>query len=299
MKTMIVWLLVVPRTLGLGCMLVIAFAITGLVAAWAMLARRLKWVRAGNMLTTHGWGWLGAFLCYPWRLRTIRIDGVRIVRRQLDPNRPVVVVGNHPRTLDLFGFVVAISSALTGRTLHPVIKLGHNRNAFGKGVEAAGGLGIDRSGGQDTVDRIHQWAVALPKRFGALCAPVIYPDGSRGTSSKRERACNRKLEKYRDDAEMSELVRSISAVTMLPHPGGLAALLKGLGNAQVVLVCTANTSDVDRMGEICVRPAGAVHVRMRIVTDELAGDDRGLERRLYRVWAACVVPYLQSEKGKE
>lgn len=239
---------------------------------------------------THIWGRIGSAVCYP-------IVGGRVLvelpHEELDPRRPVIFIGPHPRTYELPAYAGAISNAAPWHMLMPVIKAELRGTPFGWGADAMGAILIDRG------DR-EQAVAAMRQRLQALAggpherAASIYLDGTRGgCRDKVHRARLRLLKRYAGDVELCARIDRICDLRMPPQVAGLHALLAAMTNAQVVFVNVSSSGRVQDLAGLAHRPMGTTYVHLSRLPELEGGqlDHDALQRALLGLWEKDVIPF--------
>tara|TARA_Y100001970_G_C14157869_1_gene816671 strand:+ start:680 stop:1339 length:660 start_codon:yes stop_codon:yes gene_type:complete len=206
----------------------------------------------------------------------------------LDPKRPVVFLGNHPRLFEIPAYAKAVLAIIRRRNIVPIVKSELQRTPFGLAAVFLGALPIKREKGVHAVATIHRWA----KKQTGFPAIVLYPDGTRATRKKQQRVKEILLEKYNDPKKQA-IISRICSVTIPPKVAGLHALLMGLENPQCVLVRVKNNRGVTSLFDLWKNgPPTCVSVVVEgiQITSE---DSQVLQDELFNLWDKKVVSFLR------
>lgn len=241
------------RIVRLMCAAFSGGLITIFVTVLAFLLRPCG-LQAANV-GAHLWGRVGSAICYS--LMGIRVE-VLSSPEGLDPLKPVVFFGSHPRTYQLMAYARAISRACPWRVIAPSVKSEHKWNPFGWGVKLMGGILLNRADGDEAVFNLKQSLMTLRRLRFALS---IYVDGSRGNAEARQKALGWVCEQDGVSLAYRELYR-ISQRLLMPRQRGIQAIREVLPEAQYVRVDMAGSRAVDSLSDLIKGPAPKIRVRL-------------------------------------
>lgn len=249
----------------------------------AIVTYLLQMRHTGNMWVRHSWGRVGMTLTHGILGRTLVVhDAIG----QLDPDRPVIMIGNHPQTTDVMAYAAATSHATPSREGYPVVKIQSVWNPVGIACVCIGAIAIDRSKGTSAAEQIKQWAA----KKGGHVSIVIFPCGRRSTKGRRLQSLQQLMEKSPDE-ETRQRAASMCDVTMPPKVRGVLAIAQAIPNAQWVLVSTANTGQTEKIGDLWRVPPGDVHIHMQRI-GVMPQDYEGAKAYLWQLWEEHVIPHI-------
>ncbi len=217
--------------------------------------------------------------------------GIRVETKYsltLDPKKPVIFLGNHPRVIEIPAYSKAVLAIIRQRNIVPIVKSELQRTPFGLAAVFLGALPIKREKGLQAVAAINRWA----KKQAGFPAIVLYPDGTRATREKRARVKEILLEKYGDPKKQA-IISRICSVTIPPKAAGLHALLMGLENPQCVLVRVKNNRGSTSLLDLWKSgPPTCISVAVERVRFS-AEDLQELQDELFDLWVKRVVTFLE------
>jgi hypothetical protein len=238
---------------------VLGLAITGVISVIGYLLVICGQKKTANRIVTL-WSRM-----VTWVITDVIGERVVIERtvRELDPDRPIVIYGEHPKYHEAAPFMREMVNIFGDRMMIPIARI---QNGFlAPAVRTMNAIIIDRDKGDEAIESIRAGIEQYAEE--GVCF-VIFPTGTRG--SKNSRAKARRYFRRQKPSERPvdmETIHQITEVTDVPKWRGFETLLDCLEGVDVqwVRVSIATLNGAENLKEYITRPPSGIMMAFDLV----------------------------------
>jgi len=191
--------------------------------------------------------------------------------QELDPERPIVIYGEHFKYHEVGPFMKFVSELAGQRMLIPVAR--GQRGILAPALRAMSAIIIDRKNGDEAVSKIREVISAhgsVDKCF------MIFPTGTRGDRLSRAeaRAYFERMDAEERPVDLETIYR-ITERTDVPRWRGFQTLRSGVDhlNPQYVRVCIATVNGAENISQYLTRRPMGIFYSFRLVSEPPASKE--------------------------
>lgn len=272
------FLIVTAGVLVLRPLRVLLGLLIAVLALFAVLIYATVAQLLGGSLRVRNLGYKAWTRCAPlvYGLMFTRIERPRL---QLDPGRPVILLGPHPRDVEVLAYGHTMARLTRGAIGITVQKLKNLKNMFGAAAAKMGSVFIDRKDKRQALAAL-QAPIKVWAKDDRL-AFCVYLDGTREMSDRyRQELLGTQLRSWAKHPEICKAFRAILSDKKIPPPkhSGLATLVQAFReqdqNPQLVYLDVRAERRVG-LGKLFFRSMGRIRVRAKLLPEleQLDWDD--------------------------